>query len=386
MSQRRALGLLVAALVVAHVAVAVWVGSADRWRSDTHRMRSDVANFQRLAAEDGVPYRDFEIEYPPLTYLAAEALHSSDYETMLVRLVVSQLALDLACAALVGFGWGRRATVSYLLVALPILRLELVRLDLLSVVLALGAMVLVQRKREVLGGVALAGGALAKLWPAALIPTIAGAGKVRGAVAAVVSGGIGLVTWAAVGGIDGVRQVIGFRGAKGWQVESLPGTLFLLVRESQLRYEAGTYRVGESPAWVAWCFLLVAAAVVITVAILLERSRRDGLLVDEAATPAVVAIAATMLGASVLSPQFLIWLVPFAAIAGAQRDYVSEALVAVAVGITALILIEYSPVESNLSIPHAAYLFRNLVLVVVVVVGLRRLVRARTTLRVASPA
>ena len=349
---------------------------ADYFRSDDYRTKSDVSHFQRLGAEDGVPYRDFESAYPPVTYVASKLLHSSDFDMVLERLIVSQLVLDLGCAALVGFGWGRRAVASYLLVALPLLRLELVRLDFVPVFLAILGLFLVRRLAERAGGIVVAVAALAKLWPAALVPVLWGAGRRRAAVSAVVAGGAGLGAWLVVGGFEGVRQVIGFRGARGWQVESLPGTLLLLVRGGEVRYELGAYRVGAPPSWVGWCFLAAAAAAVLGAALALDRARRRGASIEPAGTPAVVAISAMMVGATILSPQFLIWLVPFAAIAAVDGDHRSEVLVAAAVGLTSLVLVGYDPVDSHLAVPQTAYLLRNGLLVAVIVVGLRRLYAA----------
>jgi len=58
------------------------------------------------------------------------------------------------------------------------------------------------------------------------------------------------VAWLVWGGPDGPSQVLTFRGAKGWQVESIIGLFFHVSDPSGSHPEAGAWRTAaEMPGW-----------------------------------------------------------------------------------------------------------------------------------------
>jgi len=143
----------VALLAVRLVAVGV---ALDQRATRGHQtvLPGDVRRFHQIARHPGTPYADFPVEYPPLTLAAIEALDGRTVRDATVHLMWSQVALDGLIALLLAWGWGRRAALAYLVLGLafvwyPYLYL---RLDLLSVALAVGGLALVRRRYGTVGG------------------------------------------------------------------------------------------------------------------------------------------------------------------------------------------------------------------------------------------
>jgi len=67
------------------------------------------------------------------------------------------LVCDLATVAALSYGWGPRTAVAYLFLTAPLLGFLYTTIDLIAVALAVGAVALVVRGRDRLGGVAFAG-------------------------------------------------------------------------------------------------------------------------------------------------------------------------------------------------------------------------------------
>src|SRR5215831_5594764 len=164
--------LLLAAVHVAVVPVAL---SSDATAPSKYRiLPGDARRFHKIASFEGRPYRDFEVEYPPVMVAAIEVIDGGSFRSTTVRLMWSQLVVDLAIAAVVAWGWGRRAGIAYLVLGLPFLLYPFLylRLDLLSVFLAVLGIALVRRRHQYAGGAALAIACFAKLWPVVLIPVL----------------------------------------------------------------------------------------------------------------------------------------------------------------------------------------------------------------------
>ena len=116
-------------------------------------LAGDVRRYRTIAAGNGTPYADFAVEYPPLTLGAIDALDRGTLRQSAERVMWSQVLLDGLIALLLAWGWGRRAALVYLLLGLafawyPFLYL---RLDLLSVALAVGGLALIRRRHPVGG-------------------------------------------------------------------------------------------------------------------------------------------------------------------------------------------------------------------------------------------
>jgi len=177
-----------------------------------------IVRFHELGTSDARPWRDEAIEFPPLQILAIDALTGADVAATASRLVVVWLVADLGAALILGTTWGRRTAAAYLVLGLPLAPFVATSLDVATVALTVGGVALAVRARQRGGGVLLAGAALARLWPALLIVSLAVSGRRRAARWFAVSLGAGVAGWVAWGGVGAPRQVVTFRGATGWEI------------------------------------------------------------------------------------------------------------------------------------------------------------------------
>src|SRR6266487_1032851 len=75
----------------------------------------------------------------------------------------------------------------------------------------------------------------------------------------------GTAAWVAWGGVDGPLQVLTFRGAKGWEMESTVGALVRGIGGASPRIEAGAWRVGDMAGWARDSLTLALLAAVVLV-------------------------------------------------------------------------------------------------------------------------
>lgn len=328
MSARR-FALLFVLLAGVRIAVVPIALASDATAPSRYRiLPGDARRFYKIASQDGRPYRDFEVEYPPVMVAAIEAIDGGTVRSTTVRLMWSQLVIDLAIAAVVAWAWGRRAGIAYLLIGLPFLLYPFIylRLDLLSVFLAVLGIALVRRRHQYGGGAALAIACFAKLWPVVLVPVLIVRRAWRALAAFVVVGAAGTAAWVAWGGIDGPKQVLTFRGAKGWEFESTVGALVRSVGGATPHIERGAWRVGEVPAVVNGVLAVALLAGVAMAWVLASRAKPRGTAVLDGLAP-MAAITVFLVFSPLLSPQFLLWLLPFAAIAAAHGERLVTGLV-----------------------------------------------------------
>lgn len=358
--------LFLFALVAVHVVAAAALLRDPGVKTPDYAATSDAARYHEIATSPGRPYRDFEVEYPPLAYLGLDAIDTGDFDSTLNVLIVTQLLADLGIVGLLLWNWGSRAAASYLIIAAPILATVLTKFDLVSVLLALLAVSLVSRSRDGPGGVALAASVFVKLWPVVLTPWLLVKRRWRAMAWTLAGGFVGLVLWVWLGDIDGPRQVLTFRGAEGWHVESIPAQLALLGGAGDMRFEAGSWRVGAPPSWVG---VLLAVAALAFAWWVWNQSRER----EDIGLPATVSVAALLVLSTVLSEQFIVWLVPWAAIAGAAGYRRIERLTLVAVVVTVVLQVFIDEPSSDTTVAQIGYGLRNLVLVAIVIVGTLRL-------------
>jgi hypothetical protein len=366
--------LLLAGLRIAVVPIAL---ASDATAPSKYRiLPGDVRRYHQVATADGRPYRDFEFEYPPVMVAAIEAVDGGSIRSTTVRLMWSQLLIDLAIAAVVAWGWGRRAGIAYLVIGLPFVVYPFLylRLDLLSVFLAVLAVVLVRRRHPYAGGVTLAVACLAKLWPLVLVPMLVVRRSWRALGAFVAASVAGMAGWIAWGGVDGPMQVVTTRGAKGWEFESTIGALVRSVGGTTPQLERYAWRVGEVPDWARILLALAILAAVALVWILASRAKPGGPGVLDGLAP-LAGITAFLVLSPLLSPQFLAWLLPFAAIAAVHGERLVARLTFVAVGLSVALLALLPELIDGGGLAIFVLTLRNAVLVALLVTLTIRLVR-----------
>lgn len=374
--------IVVAVLVGVRVLAVGIALDGDATRGKRTVLPGDVRRFHRIATDRGTPYRDFAVEYPPLTLAAIDVVDGGTVRETTERLMWSQLVLDLAVAVLLAWGWGRRTALAYLLLGLafvwyPFLYL---RLDLLSVALAVGGLAFVRKRKQVRGGLLLGVACFAKVWPLALAPALA-ARRAWGALTALsLSVVVAFGAWVAWSGVEGPVQVFTFRGAKGWQIESSVGAVVHLVDGGRAVFEEGAARIGDVPGWAKLVLLFVAAAVVLATAALASRAPTDDVRVHDGLVP-LAAVTAMLVTATILSPQYVSWLVPFAAIAAARRERLVGALTFVIAALTTLDLNMIKELNLGDPLPMTVVAVRNVLLVALLVLAVVRIVHATRTPR-----
>lgn len=402
--------LLVGVRVV--VAAVLVLGPAT---DEAHELRGwDAERFQEIVEAPGRAYRDHEVEYPPGAVALLEVVAGPTAPTTQDRIVLLQLAVDLGVALLLARRWGRPAAIVWLVLGLAMLPGSYLRFDLVSVGLAVLAAALVPRgrvggsraaaaagsarRRSVGAAAALVAAVLVKTWPLVLLPGWARGGRRTALVAASGLGALVGAAWLAWGGTDGPQQVLGFRGASGWHVESTPGLVAgLLTGEDAVR-ESGAFRLGSATRLVSVPLLVVllvgAVALWWRAARLVarrsgpiaapgidgdggDRAGHDDDEVDR--VDALAALGATCLllvTAPLLSPQYLLWTLPWAAICWAHDERRVVAAVAAATVLTAGVLAAFGPPGVDVVPAQLLLLVRNGLLAVVPVLAFSRLGRS----------
>jgi hypothetical protein len=361
--------LSILALVLVRIALLVgWIAvhHGRYWNA----LAADTTRYHQIATAAGRPYRDLPVEFPPLSLGMIDLVAGSTTLATAIRLGTLSFLLDVAVAAMLMIGWGRLSALAYLALGTLLVPFVYFRVDLLSVALAVGALLAIRSGAERSGGVVLALAVLAKLWPVLLAPLFFVERRWRALISCVVSLVVGGALWLWWGGVRGPQDVITFRGARGWQIESTVGAVYRLVASARVSFQAGADRVGTAPLW-ARTPLLALAATVVGVAWMAGRrapQARDGVIPS-------VCVAALLVASPLLSPQYLLWMLPWAAIAAARGNRIPAELLLFAVLLTAVIIYEYDfLVAGEIGILWMA-LVRNLALGAVSVMGLLQLLQ-----------
>jgi uncharacterized membrane protein len=355
----------------------------------THHPIVDTPVYERYGAaiDSGqVPYRDFALEYPPgaLPVFVLPALGGAHGDTFrrrfeLLMAFLGEVMIICVAVALVALGAGRRwllAALGFVAVAVVALGpVVLSRFDLWPVALTAAALASLVSGRLRLGHVALGAAVAAKLYPAVLVPlTLVYVWRRAGRRETLICGGLLLALVAAVFvpflalAPHGFWDSLWNQGSRPLQMESL-GAAFLLVGHNvfgiglTMDSSHGSQNLaGTAPDALAVTLTVLQAAALIAVWILFARgpATRDRLLLASAA-----ALVAFVAFGKVLSPQFLIWLIPVVPLVRGRRGLTASALLAAALVLTQLwfpyrywdLALHFSALESWL------VLIRDLVLV-----------------------
>lgn len=301
-----------------------------------------------------LPYRDFSLEYPPgaLAAFALPALGGPGSYALRFKLIgclLGALTVTLVAVSLAALGAGRLAVMSgTALVGLAPAALGpvfLVNFDLWPAVLTTGALAALLLGRDKLGLVALAAAAAVKVYPLVLLPVaFLHVRRRSGARAA----------WRATGAFALVLAVVGLpfvllapRGVgfalanvfrRPLQIESLGSGVLLAAHrlglyEPQVTSSFGSQNLDGS---LPWAVAAVTAAVLVASLLAVwgwfaRRPTRDSLPLAAAA-----AVTAFLAFGKVLSPQYLVWLVPLVAVAALRASLAAWALLGAALALTQL--------------------------------------------------
>lgn len=336
---------------------------------------ADFDNYYDIGTRAGRPYLDFPVEFPVATAQAFRSLapRAGNRERFGFTLVTLNVVADLAIVAALAWGWGIPAAACYALVVTPLLDLYFLRLDLWSTALATFAVASWRRERAVLAAVGLAAGAAFKLWPLAFLPLliVPREGRVRVApiAAAIAAGLVVLGAWLWVAGPRGLYQVLTFRGARGWELESTVGALWMLFDRSSMRLELGAWRIGTMIGPTAIVLFVLGGLPCLW---MIWRGARTG----HVGAGWAGGLGALLVCSALLSPQFSCWFAPASGVAWVERDTRVSVLTALAVFLTNLEFKSFVPLLRGEAGALALVLARNLALIVLVAVAARLLARA----------
>jgi Glycosyltransferase family 87 len=290
------------------------------------------------AVLDGqVPYRDFDLEYPPAAlpvFVLPALARADDYSGVFELLmwacgVAAIVALGLALASVDAGATRLYAAIGYLALApLALGSVILSRYDLWPAALTIAAVAALLGGRERVGFGVLGLAAAAKIYPLVLLPlALVWTARRRGTRELWIGLGCFTAVVAAcflpflILAPGGVAHSIGVQLGRPLQIESLGASLLLAAQqlglyETTVENSHGSQNLGgslpDALASIQTAFQVVAVAVVWALFAARDRGR-EGLLVASAG-----AVAAFVAFGKVLSPQFLIWLLPLVpAVAGA---------------------------------------------------------------------
>jgi hypothetical protein len=274
-----------------------------------------------------VPYRDFFIEYPPgsLPAFVPPALFSASQASfidlfsveMALALVATLLLTALGARRLRGSGAWILPAATFALAAVLLYPVAVTRYDAV-VALTLGLAVYF----AALGGrylplayASLGFGTAAKFVPAlAVLPlALTRRGAVRGCAVFLAVVALFFVPFAVLGG-QGLLQTFTYQAERGLQVESLAASVLIFLRSiTSIVFEHGAFEVRGEGVDLASSFSPLLTLLLLAVtgfAMWWEFRRCGGLGVEAFPRHAAALILAFMLGSRVLSPQYMIWLLP----------------------------------------------------------------------------
>lgn len=382
--------------------VVVLIAAALTPASELHSNQGDVGLYLEKAhqfASGLVPYRDFPFEYPPLA---------------LVPMVVPYLVWPFGSLAVEGYAWLFVAWEALLLLAVAIVLARIVRLvdadaprratarggsdsgrDHMSsmanrlVVVTIGAALAVAFRfdlypallvmvalwaalagRPGVAGVAVGLGVLAKLYPLAVVPALVipwlipvdPRRLIRFAAALALTIPLVLLPFVALAG-NATFGFLSYQAERGLQIESIGGGLAVLGgllagHPPDLSFGFSAVQV-EGPFARAWLGLLP----ILTVAGFgllgllglrrLGRGRIPAGTVVEFAFAAVLVVLAT---SKVFSIQYVVWVVPFAALLSGRKFWLAAALVALTMPIHPLL---YGDLVKEQALPVLVLNLRN---------------------------
>jgi hypothetical protein len=339
--------------------------------------------FVRSMQDGQLPYRDFYMEYPPGAigpFLAPLLLTAVAGYNLAFKFTVAAAGVGAIAATAVGLrllGAERlRAAVTYATIAITPAALGAVvlnRYDLWPALISAAAVAAILAGRDRLGFGLLAVGCAVKLYPLVAVPVILiHVARTRGRDALV----RGLKSFAVVLAVcvlpfavlapGGLRYSIKTQVVRHLQLESLASSVLLAAKA------VGVYSASIVPGkpgsldlsgslpnalGVLTTLVLVVALALVVLAYVRAEESTETLVVGIAAS-----ITAFVAFSKVISPQFLVWLVPVVPLVARRRGIVASALLAGALVATQIEVVYEHPLRT-FGWPVWVLLARNVLLV-----------------------
>jgi uncharacterized membrane protein len=318
-------------LIACWVVVRHWFYAHDLI-GDTGIYRQDAS----LVRHGEVPYRDFPFEYPPgaLPVLVAP-IYLGDYQSAFGWLMAGLAVCMLPVVASVRHAAAAFVAVSPLLVGALVLN----RFDLWPALLAAAAVAALVRDRHRLGWAALGAALAAKLWAVSLVPlavvwTLRRRGReelVRAIATGTAVVAVAFVPFAVVAP-HGLWQSMWGQVTRPMQIESLGAAVLMVTHHAGVALSHGSHdpagvAVGPTQALLE----ALEAAVLVSLWVAFARGPVDR---ERFVRYTAACVAAFVAFGKVLSPQYLIWLVPLVPLVRGRRGLWATALLAFALVLT----------------------------------------------------
>ena len=361
-------------------------------------------DFAQLMRHGSLPYRDFYMEYPPgavPAFLAPLALSAIAHYNLAFKftVAVAGVALVVACATVLRLLDASRATMLVTLVIVgtapaALGAVVLNRYDLWPALISILALAALLADRPRLGFGLLAVGVLVKIYPLVVLPVAAihvyrtgGRAVLVGAVKVFCIVAVVLVAPFALLAPGGLGYSVYTQTIRHLQLESLAASV-LLAADSVGVYTAriipgkpGSLDLsGTLPntLGVLTLLLFVAAFAAVLLAYWRAEESKETLVLG-----ATASVAAFVAFSKVISPQFLIWLVPLVPLAARRIGLLASSLLFAALVATQVEVVYEHPLRA-FEWPVWVLLLRNAILVALFVVLLLAL-RARAAARAVVP-
>ena len=279
----------------------------------------------------GFPYRDFAVEYPPgsLIVFVVPSLLGGDYPATFAWLMAfCGVALVWVVAV-----QSRRAAFYVALAPVLTGSLILSRFDLWPALLASAALVALLRDRYALGWALLGAAVAAKLWPLVLVPPALvwsarhGRARAAGYGAAVLAAAVLPFLVLAPHGL--ISSVTG-QASRPLQVESLGASLLTTFGHPHIVGSHGSQNVAGHGALGA-LFVLAEAVSLVVLWLAFARGPASS---ERLIRYAAASVCAYVVFSKVLSPQYLIWLIPLVPLVRGTRGALATALLTVSLVLT----------------------------------------------------
>jgi len=381
--------------------------------SELHSNQGDVGLYLEKArdvAAGQVPYHDFAFEYPPLAlvpmlvpyllwplgqasvegyawaFVAWEALLLFAAATMLARIVdiggsiaddAGRVGADHVHANVASHDGGSRPagnveTMAWKLTAVAIGAALAIafRFDLFPAVLVVVALWASLQRRPVVAGVAVGLGVMAKLYPIAVVPALAipwlvplDTGRVaRYGAAVVASIVLVLLPFVALAGTD-TFAFLAYQAERGLQVESIGGGIVVLVgllsgHQVDMSFGFSAVQVAGplADAWLTALPPLTLAGFAFLAWLGWRRLEVGPASNATIATLAFASVLVLLATSKVFSIQYVVWIVPFAALLRGGKFWLALAIVALTMPIHPLL---YGDLVKQQALPILILNLRN---------------------------
>lgn len=388
-------------LAIVAATFAVW--AIVRWVVYAYPQLGDTRVYQhaaRMIDAGFVPYRDFDVEYPPLAVGVFWLLDRvPGPSTTMFSLAMALCLAATGCAAWVtsahlGLSRARRLAAVIVVCLLPLLLGTLLqtRYDLLLSALLAWMLVAALARRFGWMWVLAALAAAIKLVPLILVPVLAiwharhrGTARAGGGVAGFAAIVAATLVPFAIIAPSGLWELFRYHLVRPLQMESLGSSLIhaLGLPYRQVQSYGSDNISGTLPQLASTASTALLAVVLMAVIVLVARSRE----LERRPELFVTAVAATLLAAvvlgKVLSPQYLAWLAPVLLLVPTRYGAAAAATFVLALPVTQLVfpLLYTDLVVRAAPLPVWLLALRNALLVaalVLVAVALRRDASAKT--------